>query len=98
MAGLDDNKITGLTGSSGALPVWTNVMKQLRQQPVNLRQTDDVQNGNGLTLPQVIYPLRVAKVRCTSHSCVTMSRVRQTVCGLPHYQVEPTYNSDTEKR
>jgi penicillin-binding protein 1B len=41
--GLDDNKITGLTGSSGALPVWTNVMKQLRQKPVNLRQTDDVQ-------------------------------------------------------
>src|SRR5690606_16142867 len=24
--GLDDNKTTGLTGSSGALPVWTNVM------------------------------------------------------------------------
>ena len=41
--GLDDNKQTGLTGSSGALPVWTNVMRQLRQKPVNLRQQDDVQ-------------------------------------------------------
>lgn len=41
--GLDNNKITGLTGSSGALPVWTNVMKQLHQQPVNLTQPDDVQ-------------------------------------------------------
>ncbi|WP_288405753.1 penicillin-binding protein 1B, partial [uncultured Acinetobacter sp.] len=41
--GLDNNKVTGLTGSSGALPVWTNVMRQLRQQPVNLKQTDDVQ-------------------------------------------------------
>lgn len=41
--GLDDNKITGLTGSTGALPVWINVMKQLRQKPVNLRQTDDIQ-------------------------------------------------------
>lgn len=41
--GLDDNKVTGLTGSSGALPVWTNVMKQMRQKPVNLRQPDDVQ-------------------------------------------------------
>ena len=40
--GLDDNKITGLTGSSGALPVWTNVMKQLRQQPVNLNRPDTV--------------------------------------------------------
>src|SRR5690606_379255 len=28
--GLDDNKVTGLTGSSGALPVWINVMKNLR--------------------------------------------------------------------
>ena len=28
--GLDDNAITGLTGSSGALPVWSNVMKQLQ--------------------------------------------------------------------
>ena len=41
--GLDDNKVTGLTGSTGALPVWINVMKQLRQTPVNLRQTDDIQ-------------------------------------------------------
>ena len=41
--GLDDNKVTGLTGSSGALPVWINVMKQLRQTPVNLRQPDSVQ-------------------------------------------------------
>ena len=40
--GLDNNKATGLTGSSGALPVWTNVMKQLRQKPVNLRQPDSV--------------------------------------------------------
>ncbi|OTG66605.1 penicillin-binding protein 1B [Acinetobacter silvestris] len=41
--GLDDNKVTGLTGSTGALPVWINAMKQLRQKPVNLRQPDDVQ-------------------------------------------------------
>ncbi|MBV7614554.1 hypothetical protein KVQ87_24350, partial [Escherichia coli] len=41
--GLDDNKITGLTGSSGALPVWTSVMKQLRQKPVNLHQPGEVQ-------------------------------------------------------
>ena len=40
--GLDNNKVTGLTGSSGALPVWINVMKQVRQKPVELRQTDNV--------------------------------------------------------
>ena len=41
--GLDNNKVTGLTGSSGALPVWINVMKQLRQQPVNIKQPSNVQ-------------------------------------------------------
>jgi penicillin-binding protein 1B len=41
--GLDDNAVTGLTGSSGALPVWTNVMARLRQKPVNLAQPDSVQ-------------------------------------------------------
>lgn len=40
--GLDDNAVTGLTGSSGALPVWTNVMKQLRQKPVEIRQPENV--------------------------------------------------------
>src|SRR5690606_12049573 len=41
--GLDDNKVTGLTGSSGALPVWINVMKNLRHKPVNLSQPGEVQ-------------------------------------------------------
>jgi penicillin-binding protein 1B len=41
--GLDDNKVTGLTGSSGALPVWTNVMSQLKQKPVNLAQPESVE-------------------------------------------------------
>ena len=93
--GLDDNKITGLTGSSGALPVWTNVMKQLRQQPVNLRQTDDVQwqwidSATG----------HLSAQGCEGAIYIPLMRnnvPRQaTVCGLPHYQVEPTYNSDTE--
>ena len=93
--GLDDNKITGLTGSSGALPVWTNVMKQLRQQPVNLRQPDEVQwqwidsaTGN------------LSAQGCEGAMYIPMIRnnvPRQaTLCGLPHYQVEPTYNSDTQ--
>ena len=40
--GLDDNKVTGLTGSSGALPVWSQVMAQLRQRPITLRQPTNV--------------------------------------------------------
>lgn len=88
--GLDDNKVTGLTGSSGALPVWTNVMKQLRQKPVNLRQTDDVQwqwvdTASG----------ELSAQGCEGALYIPMLRhtvpKRATACGLPHYQVEPTY-------
>ncbi|WP_173911185.1 penicillin-binding protein 1B [Acinetobacter sp. Marseille-Q1618] len=93
--GLDDNKITGLTGSSGALPVWTNVMKQLRQKPVNLRQTDNVQwqwidSDSG----------QLSAQGCDQSFYIPLLRnsvPRQaTACGMPHYQVEPTYIPDTE--
>ena len=90
---LADNKVTGLTGSSGALPVWTNVMKQLRQKPVNLRQTDDVQwhwvdTATG----------ELSAQGCEGALYIPMLQhtvpKRATACGLPHYQVEPTYIPD----
>lgn len=93
--GLDDNKVTGLTGSSGALPVWTNVMKQLRQKPVNLRQTDNVQwqwidSESG----------QLSAQGCANSFYIPLLRnsvPRQaTACGMPHYQVEPTYIPDTQ--
>ncbi|NHC04815.1 penicillin-binding protein 1B [Acinetobacter sp. 187] len=88
--GLDDNKVTGLTGSSGALPVWINVMKQIRQKPVNLRQTDDVQwqwldtASGDLSAQGCEGALYIPLLRHTVPK-------RATPCGLPHYQVEPTY-------
>ncbi|QSG83670.1 penicillin-binding protein 1B [Acinetobacter indicus] len=93
--GLDDNKVTGLTGSSGALPVWSNVMRQLRQKPVNLRQPDSVQwhwidRDSG----------HLSAQGCAGAMYIPIYRnhvPRQaTACGLPHYQVEPVYNPDTE--
>ena len=33
--GLDDNKPTGLSGASGALPVWAKLMKSLRPKPIS---------------------------------------------------------------
>lgn len=94
--GLDDNKVTGLTGSSGALPVWINVMKQIRQKPVNLRQPDDVQwqwldiasgdlSGQGCEGALYIPLLRNTIPR------------RATACGLPNYQVEPSYPSESQQ-
>ena len=86
--GLDNNAVTGLTGSSGALPVWSNVMKQLRQKPVNLRQPDNVQwhwvdtqsgylSGQGCA-GAIRIPLAISQI--PRHA---------TECGLPNYQVEP---------
>lgn len=50
--GRDDNKPIGLTGGSGALPIWIDYMKQLKLQPVNLSKPESVQwawleNGTG---------------------------------------------------
>jgi penicillin-binding protein 1B len=41
--GHDDNRPTGLSGASGALPVWINLMKRLPQTPVELPMPADVQ-------------------------------------------------------
>ncbi len=88
--GLDDNKVTGLTGSSGALPVWINVMKQLRQTPVNLRQPDTVQwqwidHATGDLSAQAC--AGAMYIPMLTHTVPH----RATPCGAPYYQVDPTY-------
>lgn len=40
--GRDDNKPVGLTGATGALPVWLSLMKQISTQPVNLIAPDNI--------------------------------------------------------
>jgi penicillin-binding protein 1B len=41
--GRDDNKPAGLTGASGALQVWTSLMKQISTLPVNLIAPDNIE-------------------------------------------------------
>jgi penicillin-binding protein 1B len=41
--GRDDNKPAGLTGATGALPVWTALMKSIAKQPVSLIAPDNVE-------------------------------------------------------
>jgi penicillin-binding protein 1B len=41
--GRDDNKPSKLTGASGALQVWTAVMKEISQLPVQLTVPDDIE-------------------------------------------------------
>ncbi len=40
--GRDDNKPIGLTGATGALPIWSALMQQISTQPVNLIPPDNV--------------------------------------------------------
>ena len=40
--GRDDNKPTGLTGATGALQIWADLMRQITKQPVNLIAPDNV--------------------------------------------------------
>lgn len=40
--GRDDNKPIGLTGATGALPVWTTVMQKISTQPVILTPPDNI--------------------------------------------------------
>jgi penicillin-binding protein 1B len=41
--GRDDNKPTGLTGGSGALQIWSELMRQISHQPVSLVPPDNVE-------------------------------------------------------
>ncbi len=41
--GRDDNKSAGLTGSTGALQVWSSLMKQISTQPVYLIPPDNIE-------------------------------------------------------
>ncbi len=91
--GLDNNAVTGLTGSSGALPVWTSVMNKLKQKPVNLTKPSNVQwhwidTQTG----------KLSARDCSGALYIPISS-RQvpryaTECAMSHYQVEPTYEQN----
>ena len=44
--GTDDNKSTGLTGSSGALPIWSDIMKKIRTRPFSFAYDDELEYYN----------------------------------------------------
>ncbi len=44
--GRDDNKTTGLTGASGAMTVWGEMMKNLRPEPLQPAMPDDIEMAN----------------------------------------------------
>lgn len=52
--GRDDNKPAGLTGASGALQVWSDIMREVRPTPLSLLTPDGVQWVKVLDGKQVI--------------------------------------------
>lgn len=92
--GLDDNKVTGLTGSSGALPVWINVMKQLRQKPVNLPQPNEIQ-WHWLDR----FSGHLSAQGCNGAMYIPISRHalpnQATACGISEYVTQP-YDINSE--
>lgn len=93
--GNDDNSATGLSGSSGALPVWKNYMRKLTLEPVNLAQPREVnwlwlENGTG----------KLTDERCPDAKYVPVQTkftpTETTVCAQNYYQQDnqPIPNTD----
>lgn len=79
--GRDDNKPTGLTGASGALQIWTALMRKISTQPVALIPPDNVEMhyidpANGLLASEacegvLIYPYVKGSAPKESSPCVS---------------------------
>ena len=41
--GTDDNQSMGLTGASGALPIWAEIMKKIRTRPFSFAHDDELE-------------------------------------------------------
>ena len=86
--GEDRNKPIGLTGSSGALPVWINVMKQLKNVPNDLMPSDAISwqwidpQQNLLSSPNCAGAIHIPMIQ--------NSIPRQaTACSLSYYEMDP---------
>ncbi len=79
--GRDDNKPAGLTGASGALQIWTALMRKISKQPVSLIPPDtiemvyiDPQNGllaNAECEGAIAYPFIKGSAPVESSVCVS---------------------------
>lgn len=62
--GRDDNQSTGLTGGTGALPVWAETMSKISREPVNLVLPDGIEmvwvdGENGLRASETCFGARL---------------------------------------
>jgi len=87
--GRDDNESTGLTGATGALPVWSQLMAALPERslsdrlPADVKQvwmapSGDKQSGEGCS-GAVRYPMLKASIPEDSDGCGTATQVKKGV-------------------
>jgi len=79
--GRDDNKPSGLTGASGALQIWTDLMRQISTQHVDLIPADNIENNwidpaNGLLANEqcegaIAYPYIKGSAPVQVSPCIT---------------------------
>lgn len=90
--GRDQDKSTGLTGATGALRVWTQVMKAVPQQPLRLSQPGNVSkvwmdpdgvraSGKGCS-GSLQYPMLTASLPTDSDACGAVGDVKK---GVVHW-------------
>ncbi|MDQ7089876.1 MAG: penicillin-binding protein 1B [Methylococcales bacterium] len=92
--GRDDNKPSGLSGSSGALQLWINLMRKIATQPVNLIAPDGIEmawiDNQGLLADYYCqgakkYPFIKGSVPTKLSPCIATMKV---------IQAEPLYDKD----
>lgn len=92
--GEDNNKPIGLTGSTGALPVWTKVMSQLKNIPNDLAAPHEVlwqwvdTSENLLSAPQCAGAIYIPMLQ------TTIPR-QATSCSQSYYEVDPSSYDDS---
>lgn len=87
--GRDDNKLTGMTGATGALRVWAPLMAQLPERALAPRLPDDVQNvwmnADGVRRSSALcsgsreYPLLKASIPEDADGCGDVEKVQKGV-------------------
>ena len=105
--GRDDNKPIGLTGGSGALPIWIDYMQRLNLMPVSFNKPEgvewlwlDIHSGllSDETCQNAIYiPLLTKTTPTSSSSCLSGMHHQNTTTDTPEETWVDTQDSYTEE-
>lgn len=87
--GRDDNKPTGYTGASGALPIWIDFMRRLKLLPVKLEQPINIEWG-------FLENLTGLKADETCPNAIYVPYIIESVSGIGHCTADSNLINDEE--